>query len=135
MKRFVPNVKMIHTPVEATGLCFVSIKKGKPGEGLEIGKRIAQIVGIAKVTRAGYPDHTQFDPKHDHYDPASTAEAPRWYMVDVTLEKRFPREIKLETLRAHAKKELDGLLLLRAGNRLSVMPVEERHWKFILSLA
>lgn len=49
MKRFVPNVKMLHTPVEATGLCFVSIRKQKPGEGLEIGKRIAQIVGIAKV--------------------------------------------------------------------------------------
>lgn len=96
---------------------------------------VPAIVGIAKVTRAGYPDHTQFDPKHDHYDPASTAEAPRWYMVDVTLEKRFPREIKLETLRAHAKKELDGLLLLRAGNRLSVMPVDAAHWKFILTLA
>jgi 4-hydroxy-3-polyprenylbenzoate decarboxylase len=49
MKRFVPNVKMLHTPVEATGLCFVSIKKTKPGEALEVGKRIAQIVGIAKV--------------------------------------------------------------------------------------
>jgi 4-hydroxy-3-polyprenylbenzoate decarboxylase len=49
MKRFVPNIKMLHTPVEATGLCFVSIKKQKPGEALEIGKRIAQIVGIAKV--------------------------------------------------------------------------------------
>jgi 4-hydroxy-3-polyprenylbenzoate decarboxylase len=49
LKRFMPNVKMLHTPVEATGLCFVSIKKQKPGEALEIGKRIAQIVGIAKV--------------------------------------------------------------------------------------
>lgn len=49
LKRFVPNIKMLHTPVEATGLCFVSIKKQKPGEALEIGKRIAQIVGIAKV--------------------------------------------------------------------------------------
>jgi len=49
LQRFMPNVKMLHTPVEATGLCFVSIKKNKPGEGLEIGKRIAQIVGIAKV--------------------------------------------------------------------------------------
>ena len=49
LQRFVPNVRMLHTPVEATGLCFVSIKKNKPGEGLEIGKRIAQIVGIAKV--------------------------------------------------------------------------------------
>ena len=45
LERFVPNVKMLHTPVEPTGLCFVSIKKGKPGEPLEIGKRIAQIVG------------------------------------------------------------------------------------------
>ncbi len=49
LKRFMPNVKALHTPVEATGLCFVSIKKQKPGEALEIGKRIAQIVGIAKV--------------------------------------------------------------------------------------
>jgi 4-hydroxy-3-polyprenylbenzoate decarboxylase len=49
LQRFVPNVTMLHTPVEATGLCFVSIKKNKPGEALEIGKRIAQIVGIAKV--------------------------------------------------------------------------------------
>jgi len=49
LKRFVPNIKMLHTPVEATGLCFVSIRKQKAGEALEIGKRIAQIVGIAKV--------------------------------------------------------------------------------------
>lgn len=49
VKRFLPNVKMIHNPVEATGLCFVSIKKQKPGEAIEIGKRIAEIVGIAKV--------------------------------------------------------------------------------------
>lgn len=49
LKRFMPNVKMLHTPVEATGLCFVSMKKQKAGEALEIGKRIAQIVGIAKV--------------------------------------------------------------------------------------
>jgi 4-hydroxy-3-polyprenylbenzoate decarboxylase len=49
VRRFLPNVRMIHTPVEATGLCFVSIRKQKPGEALEIGKRIAQIVGIAKV--------------------------------------------------------------------------------------
>lgn len=49
VRRFLPNVKMIHNPVEATGLCFVSIKKNKPGEAIDIGKRIAEIVGIAKV--------------------------------------------------------------------------------------
>jgi 4-hydroxy-3-polyprenylbenzoate decarboxylase len=49
VQRFIPNVTALHTPVEATGLCFVSITKKKPGEALEIGKRIAQIVGIAKI--------------------------------------------------------------------------------------
>ena len=49
VQRFLPNVKMIHNPVESTGLCFVSIRKQKPGEALEIGRRIAQIVGIAKI--------------------------------------------------------------------------------------
>jgi 4-hydroxy-3-polyprenylbenzoate decarboxylase len=48
-RRFVPSVKMIHSPVEATGMTFVSFKKTRPGEALEIGKRVADIVGIAKV--------------------------------------------------------------------------------------
>jgi predicted RNA-binding protein with PUA-like domain len=92
------------------------------------------IVGVMKVTRSGYPDHTAFDPDHAHHDPDGRRDQPRWYMVDVQLERRFPRVITLETLRAHATRELAGLLLLRAGNRLSVMPVDATHWKFILSL-
>jgi 4-hydroxy-3-polyprenylbenzoate decarboxylase len=49
VKRFLPEVVMVHSPVEATGLTFVSIRKKKPGQALEIGKRIAEIVAIAKV--------------------------------------------------------------------------------------
>jgi 4-hydroxy-3-polyprenylbenzoate decarboxylase len=49
MKRFVPAVQFMHSPVEATGFTFVSLKKTKPGQALEVGKRIAEIVGIAKV--------------------------------------------------------------------------------------
>src|SRR5690606_21927410 len=41
------------------------------------------IVGIMKVVKEGYPDHTAFDPRDPHYDPASTPDAPRWFMVDV----------------------------------------------------
>ena len=55
-------------------------------------------------------------------------------MVDVQLKRRLARIITLEELRAHAGKELKGMVLLRPGNRLSVMPVESAHWKFILSL-
>jgi predicted RNA-binding protein with PUA-like domain len=92
------------------------------------------IVAVMKVTRPGYPDETAFDPKHDHYDPDSRREAPRWFMVDVRLERRFSRVITLEMLRAHASRELDGMQLLRTGNRLSVMPVDAAQWNFILSL-
>jgi len=92
------------------------------------------IVAVMKVTRSGYPDETAFDPKHDHYDPDSRREAPRWFMVDVRLERRFSRCITLEMLRAHASRELAGMQLLRTGNRLSVMPVDAAQWNFILSL-
>jgi len=92
------------------------------------------IVATMKVTRPGYPDETAFDPTHDHYDPDSQREAPRWYMVDVRLERRFSRVITLEELRAHASRELAGMALLRTGNRLSVMPVDAAQWNFILSL-
>jgi predicted RNA-binding protein with PUA-like domain len=92
------------------------------------------IVAVMKVTRPGYPDETAFDPKHDHFDPDSRREAPRWFMVDVRLERRFARVITLEMLRAHASRELAGMQLLRTGNRLSVMPVDAAQWNFILSL-
>ncbi len=92
------------------------------------------VVGIMEVVREGYPDATAFDPRHDHYDAASKSDAPRWYMVDVRLKQRFSRVITLDELRAHATRELAGLVILRAGNRLSITPVEAAHWKFILSL-
>jgi len=92
------------------------------------------IVAIMKIAKAGYPDPTAFDRKHHHYDPDSDPADPRWYMVDVRLERRLARTITLEELRAHAAKELAGLALLRRGNRLSITPVEAAHWRFILSL-
>jgi predicted RNA-binding protein with PUA-like domain len=87
-----------------------------------------------KIVRAGYPDHTALDAKHKHYDADSDAANPRWYMVDVQLERRLKRVITLNELRAHAKGSLQDFWLLRAGNRLSVMPVSAAHWKFVLSL-
>jgi predicted RNA-binding protein with PUA-like domain len=92
------------------------------------------IAAIMQIVKAGYPDPTAFDRKHHHYDPGSDPENPRWFMVDVQLKRRLARTITLPELRAHAGKELKGMLLLRPGNRLSVMPVESAHWKFILSL-
>ena len=93
------------------------------------------IVGIVEVVRAGYPDHTAFDAKDAHFDPDSDPKQPRWFMVDVQLERKLARPITLAALREHSGGALKGLALLRRGNRLSVMPVSTAHWKFILGLA
>ncbi len=92
------------------------------------------IVAIMRIVKEGYPDPTSFDRKNHHYDPDSDPENPRWFMVDVQLDRRLTRVIALEELRKHATKELKNMVLLRRGNRLSITPVEPTEWKFILSL-
>jgi predicted RNA-binding protein with PUA-like domain len=93
------------------------------------------IVGVVKIVRAGYPDHTAFDENHAHYDRDSDPQHPRWYMVDVQLQRKLARPITLTTLREHATGALEGLALLNRGNRLSVLPVSAAHWNFILKSA
>lgn len=93
------------------------------------------IVGIVEVVRAGYPDHTAFDPDDPHYDPKSDPDDPRWYMVDVRLVRRLERTITLRELKdLSARPELADFPLVRKGSRLSVMPVTDEQWSFILAL-
>lgn len=92
------------------------------------------IAGIVKVVREGYPDQTAFDASDDHYDAGSRPEAPRWYQVDVKLEKKFDRIITLDELRAHANGKLKDMIVLKRGNRLSITPVTKSQFEFIASL-
>jgi len=90
------------------------------------------IAGIARIVKPGYPDFTAYDPKYKYYDPKSNPQQPRWFMVDVKYERKLKRLISLEEL-----KQVDALrdmLLLRRGNRLSIMPVTEAQWNTILAL-
>jgi predicted RNA-binding protein with PUA-like domain len=90
------------------------------------------ITGIVEIVRAGYPDHTAFDPENSHYDPKSTSEKPIWYMVDVRLKREFKNPVTLQAMKSCPA--LKGMRLLARGNRLSVMPVARRDWDFILKL-
>lgn len=92
------------------------------------------IAGVVSVVRTAYPDPTAFDKKHDHYDEGSDPKSPRWFVVDVQLKRRLGRIITLDELRAHESRELDGMLLLKRGSRLSITPLSVAHWEFILSL-
>jgi len=91
------------------------------------------IVGIVEIVREAYPDFTALDPDSNYYDPKSSAENSRWYMVDVRFVRKFERIIPLSVLKSCP--ELHDLPLIRRGNRLSVMPVAESHWRFIMQLS
>ena len=91
------------------------------------------IVGIMKIAREAYPDHTALDPKSKYYDPKSSPDNIRWAMVDVSFVKKFKRIITLDELRQH-EKALKDMALLRKGNRLSIMPVTKQQWDYILIL-
>lgn len=90
------------------------------------------IVGIMEVTRDGYPDYTATDPEQHYYDPKSDPDNPRWYMVDVKFVRDLKRNITLQELKSLP--ELEGMPLVRRGNRLSIMPVSKEHWQMILDM-
>jgi len=91
------------------------------------------VVGTARVVRAGYPDHTAWDPRSRHFDPKSSPEHPVWYMVDIRFETEFPRPLPIAELRKLP--ELRDMVLLRRGVRLSVQPVAQKEFHTILVFA
>ena len=87
------------------------------------------IVGIARVASTAYADPTQFDSESHYYDPKSKAEAPRWELVDVQMLEKT-RNLTLAELRA--SEDLQEMTVLKKGSRLSITPVEPKHWRLIL---
>lgn len=89
------------------------------------------IVGIARVASTPYADPTQFDRKSPYFDEASKKDAPRWTLVDIQVLRKT-RTLGLPELRATPG--LEDMVVLRKGNRLSITPVEPRHWQLVLQL-
>jgi predicted RNA-binding protein with PUA-like domain len=119
---------------QARNMLRDSLKKGDQAFFYHSSCDVPGIAGIVSIVRDGYPDKTAFDPKHHHHDPDSDPKAPRWFVVDVKLVRKFARIITLDELKQHASKELKNFVLLRRGNRLSVMPVAKKEWEYILTL-
>jgi predicted RNA-binding protein with PUA-like domain len=93
---------------------------------------VPAIVGIAKVVREAYPDHTAFDPDDPHFDPKSKPEAPAWLMVDIQFVRKLKRPVTLQELKAQPR--LQSMALVRKGNRLSVMSVSDEEWQTVLEM-
>ena len=91
------------------------------------------IAGIVRIVSEAYPDPTQFDPKSEYFDAGSKKDAPRWLMMDVKWEADLKRFVSLEEMKADPN--LADMVVLRRGNRLSIMPVEKVHWDRVRKLA
>ena len=90
------------------------------------------VAGLGRVCSAAYPDASAWNPASEYFDARSTPEKPRWFMVDVCFVEIFPRLVPLSELRADPA--LEGLLLLKKGQRLSILPVRPDHFARIVAL-
>jgi predicted RNA-binding protein with PUA-like domain len=89
-------------------------------------------VGIAEISGAAEPDPTQFDANDSHYDPKAGPANPNWYCVRVKFKQKFARLVSLPELRE--QKDLQNMVLLRKGSRLSIQPVTEKEFRLVSKL-
>jgi len=106
------------------------MKKGDLALFYHSSSKPSGIYGIAKIVSAAYPDDTQFDAKDDHYDATSKKIDPRWMCVDVAFVKKFPEPISLEEIKHDP--HLEGMMVRQQGSRLSIQPVSEKHFNYIV---
>ncbi|RAP30303.1 EVE domain-containing protein [Candidatus Marinamargulisbacteria bacterium SCGC AG-343-D04] len=87
------------------------------------------IAGFATVSKTAYPDFFAWDPASKYFDSKSSPEKPIWMMVEVKFIKKLSSLISLDSLKTYP--ELAEMMVLRKGSRLSVQPVEKKHFDFI----
>ena len=75
------------------------------------------VVGIVKVIKEAYPDHT--------------AKEGDWSMVDVIAVEPFPKPVTLAAIKAEEK--LSQMVLVK-NSRLSVQPVSDAEWKLVCKM-
>jgi predicted RNA-binding protein with PUA-like domain len=90
------------------------------------------VAGVVEIVRAGYPDDSAFHPESKYYDPKSTREKPRWFMVDVKFVEAFKELVTLDEIKNTPA--LHKMQVVKRGNRLSITSVTKDEWKVILKM-
>lgn len=91
------------------------------------------IIGLVRVASPAYPDAKQFEEDSKYFDPKSKRENPRWMLRDMEFVAKFSTYLPLAQLKDDPV--LDEMIILRKGSRLSITPVETKHFKHICKLA
>ncbi|ABM72813.1 Uncharacterized conserved protein [Prochlorococcus marinus str. MIT 9515] len=88
------------------------------------------IAGFMEVVDLNIIDPTQFQKESGYYDQKSSKENPRWDCVKVKYLFKADKFLSLPELKILFNEE--ELLLVKKGNRLSIIPVETKIAKSIL---
>ena len=88
------------------------------------------IVGLMEVIDLNLVDPTQFQKESVYFDPKSNHENPRWDCVKVKYLFKAAKFLSLPELKALFNE--DELLLVKKGNRLSIIPIKIEIAKLIL---
>jgi predicted RNA-binding protein with PUA-like domain len=91
------------------------------------------VAGIARVCAVHKVDETQFDPESPYFDERATRDKPRWDCVDVEYVSHFTNFVPLERLKHEPT--LKKMLVVQKGMRLSVMPVDEKHFHHVVAMS
>ena len=89
------------------------------------------VAGLARVARTAYPDHFSWEPAHKYYDPKSTADEPRWWMVDVEYVDTLPHLVALDQLKSEPA--LEDMVVTKRS-RLSVQPVRREEYEAVVRM-
>lgn len=102
-------------------------------------KTPAGVYGVARVASPAHADETQFDKHDEHYDPKAIKPKGKdvgkviWQCVDMAYVSKFKHPVTLAEMRLDPA--CAGMALLAPGQRLSIMPVSEKHFNHILKLS
>ncbi len=88
------------------------------------------IVGVMEVIDLKIADPTQFQPESVYYDAKSSHDNPRWDCVKVKYLFKAKKFLSLTELKILFNEE--DLLLVKKGNRLSIIPIKIEIAKLII---
>lgn len=92
------------------------------------------VAGLATVSsKAALPDPSSWNAESPYYDPKSSPENPRWWMVELTWKESFRDVVSLQWIRE--QKPLENMLLIKRGQRLSIQPVTQQEYDYIVQAA
>ena len=90
-------------------------------------------VGVMEVVSGPEPDALAFDENSKYYDPKTEADGETvWVQRQMKFVRKFARKVSLSELKEDP--ELEGMLVAKKGQRLSIQPVEEAHFRRVCEL-